>query len=152
MPDTETLNRAWNAFLLAPLPLALTVAALIGFAWLWAWLLRGHIAKGQVDALKERLEHAKDQVQTLTNDLATSKQDISRQNTVIENLRKNPSVPAAQVEVLQSANTMVANTLDRASHTAGTLLGVTLTFTGGAYRPGVPTGRIDRLNVPKKSD
>jgi septal ring factor EnvC (AmiA/AmiB activator) len=71
--DESTIERAWNAFLSAPVPLLLTAASLVGAAW---WL-RSFIAKERLATLEERLRLAHDEQTKVAKEAERLKEEIS---------------------------------------------------------------------------
>jgi hypothetical protein len=99
--------------------------AIFGFTW---WL-RSHISKERIAALQERLRLGKEGQEHIKNELDSLKQNVSLQETIINDLRSTGGVPRTQVELLNSANATVVSALADLEQ-ANTNLGETLSLAG----------------------
>jgi hypothetical protein len=97
-----------------------------------AWWLRSRISKEQIAALKEQLSFAKNKQENFAADLETVKRQVSQQGTIINDLRSRGGVPRGQLELLSSANTTVASSIDNLTQ-ANHDLGITLIITTGDH-------------------
>jgi hypothetical protein len=97
--------------------------AVFGFTW---WL-RSHISKERIAALQERLRLGKEGQEHIKNELDSLKQNVSLQETIINDLRSTGGVPRTQVELLNSANATVVSALADLEQ-ANTNLGETLSL------------------------
>jgi hypothetical protein len=100
----------------------LVAIAIFGFAW---WL-RSHISKERIASVQERLRLGKEAQEHVANELGSLKRKVSRQETIINDLRSTGGVPRTQVELLSRANATVVSSLTNLEQ-ANTNLGFTLT-------------------------
>jgi septal ring factor EnvC (AmiA/AmiB activator) len=135
MPDVNTLERALDAFMLAPVPLGLAMVALVGAAWAFAWFLKGSHDAGEIKGLQQRFDHAKDQLAGHKDEIASAKQKIAQLETEIQKLR--PAISAVQFATLSANSAMVADSLTTLATSTAALDG-TLSFSGAGYQLDIP--------------
>ncbi len=140
--DWQAWKKALELYLNTPELLGLLILVTIAVSG-FAWWLRSHISKERIAALQERLRLGKEGQEHITKELDSLKLKVSRQETLINDLRSTGGVPRSQVELLSSANATVVSSLTNLEQ-ANTNLGFTLTFTGEGYR-------VDVQPITKKS-
>jgi hypothetical protein len=103
----------------------LAAIVIFGFAW---WLCSRYL-KGHISMLKEQLRFGKEKQEGFAKELETLKREVSRQGTIVNDLRSAGGVPRTQVELLSRANATVVSSLTNLEQ-ANTSLGLTLTSYG----------------------
>jgi hypothetical protein len=106
----------------------LIAVAAFGFAW---WL-RGHIARGRVEALDGQLTLMRDQYDAVNRQLSEVTAKVAAQEGVISKLRSSLP-PPARVEELARSNTEIQSALTSLVNSTSSL-GHTLTIGEGLYR------------------
>jgi cell division protein FtsB len=101
----------------------LIVAAFIiaSAAFLAAWWLRGHIAKGRIDALVEQINLGRARHDDVTARLAELKTEVETQAHVISELRKTPAAQTARIEELAQSNTHIRTAVVNLTTTTNSL-------------------------------
>lgn len=127
-------NRAWVLFMSDPVTFLVMFGAVIAAVAIGAWWLRGHLAKGRIEALAERLNLARDEQGTLTRQVDRLKAEMAEHLDHIEKLKTYRfSVP--EIANLTHSSSNVAQTVTDLS-SANSALGTTLTVidTHGKYQ------------------
>jgi hypothetical protein len=160
--DNDTLDRALEAFRLAPGPLLSVYLVSLGAVWTVAWFVKDSHDKGEIKSLKQeksflerKLEDVQGQVASLEAELANTRQaheqQVTQQEAIIQQLRTAPAAPAANVTLLtelSQANVAVSSSLANVTRVV-TDMGHTLDFAPGKYTVVAPSGGT--LRTTKKS-
>jgi septal ring factor EnvC (AmiA/AmiB activator) len=157
--DNDTLDRALEAFRLAPGPLLSVYLVSVSAASTLSWFLKDSHDKGEIKSLKQeksflerKLEGVQGQVASLQAELANTQQQVRQQEAAIQQWQTAPAPRAADVTLLtelSQANVAVSSSLANVTRVV-TDMGHTLDFAPGKFTVIAPSGGTS--STTKKSE
>jgi nitrogen fixation/metabolism regulation signal transduction histidine kinase len=147
--DNDTIERALEAFWLAPVPLLSVYLVSLGAVSTLVWFVKDSHDKGEIRSLKQeksflerKLENVQGQVASLQAELDNTQQQVRQQEAIIQQWQTAPAPRPADMKLfteLSQANVAVSSSLANVTRVV-TDMGHTLDFAPGKFTVIPPSG------------